>query len=189
PIVPLALFRIRTFSISVAATFFVGFSFLTAVIFLPRWFQTVAGLSATESGYNLLPLLVGLIFAATAAGQIVARTSRYKLLMFGSLALLAFALYLMTNLSPTTDRPLLWLWMFLAGLGIGPSLAVFTLIVQNAVSADRIGVATSSLTFFQQIGGTIRLAGAGSIFAEGVTTGVPKRHAAARHPTPSSAGF
>ncbi len=77
-----------------------------AVIFLPRWFQSVAGASATESGYNLLPLLAALIFSAIASGQIVARTGRYKLLMFGSLLLLAAGLFLLTNLRADTDRPI-----------------------------------------------------------------------------------
>jgi len=182
PIVPLGLFRLRTFSISVAAMFFAGFGFLTAVIFLPRWFQTVAGASATESGYNLLPLLAGLIFSAIASGQIVARVGRYKYLMFGSLLLLAVSLFLLTNLRTTTDRPILWLWMVLAGLGIGPSFAVFTLIVQNAVSPDRIGVATSSLTFFQQIGGTVGLTIAGTLFADRIRTEIPAQLVAAGVP-------
>lgn len=175
PIVPLNLFRIRTFSISVAAMFFAGFGFLTAMVFLPRWLQGVAGESATVSGYNLLPLLLGLIISATASGQIVARVGRYKWLMVGSLALLGMALFLMTNLRTTTDRPILWLWMALAGLGIGPSFAVFTLIVQNAVSPDRIGVATSSLTFFQQIGGTVGLTIAGTLFADRFNTELPNQ--------------
>ena len=173
PIVPLSLFRIRTFTISVAAMFLAAFGFFTAVIFLPRWFQTVAGASATESGYNILPLLAGLIFSAIASGQIVARTGRYKLLLFGSLTLLAFSLFLLTNLRTDTDRPLLWLWMALAGLGIGPSFAVFTLIVQNAVSPDRIGAATSSLTFFQQIGGTVGLTLASTFFADRFVREIP----------------
>jgi EmrB/QacA subfamily drug resistance transporter len=173
PIVPLSLFRLRTFSISVAAMFLAAFGFFTAVIFLPRWFQTVGGASATESGYNILPLLAGLIFSAIASGQIVARVGRYKALMAGSLVLLAFSLFLFTNLRADTDRPILWLWMALAGLGIGPSFAVFTLIVQNAVSPDRIGVATGSLTFFQQIGGTVGLTLAGTILADRLTTELP----------------
>jgi EmrB/QacA subfamily drug resistance transporter len=173
PIVPLDLFRLRTFTISVAAMFFAGFGFLTGIIFLPRWFQAVLGASATESGYNILPLLAGLIFSAIAAGQIVARIGRYKWMMFGSLLLLALALFLMTNLRTTTDRPVLWLWMALAGLGVGPSFAVFTLIVQNAVSPDRIGVATSSLTFFQQIGGTVGLTIAGTLFGDRIKTEIP----------------
>jgi EmrB/QacA subfamily drug resistance transporter len=173
PIVPLSLFRIRTFTISVTAMFLAAFGFFTAVIFLPRWFQTVAGASATESGYNILPLLAGLIFSAIASGQIVARVGRYKILLFASLVLLAFGLFLLTNLRTDTDRATLWLWMALAGLGIGPSFAVFTLIVQNSVSPDRIGVATSSLTFFQQIGGTVGLTLASTVFADRLTAEIP----------------
>ena len=84
PIVPLDLFRNRSFSISVIAMFLAAFGFFGAIIFLPRWFQTVAGASATESGYNLLPLLAALIISAIASGQIVARVGRYKLLIFVS---------------------------------------------------------------------------------------------------------
>ncbi|HEY8871181.1 MAG TPA: MDR family MFS transporter [Candidatus Limnocylindrales bacterium] len=173
PIVPLSLFRIRTFSISVAAMFLAGVGFFTAVIFLPRWFQTVAGASATESGYNILPLLAGLIVSAIASGQIVARVGRYKALIFGSQLMLGLGLYLLTNLRADTDRPILWLWMLVAGLGIGPSFAVFTLIVQNAVAPDRIGAATGSLTFFQQIGGTVGLTIASTIFASRFIAEIP----------------
>ena len=189
PIVPLGLFRNRSFTISVAATFLVGFGFFGAIIFLPRWFQTVGGASATESGYNLLPLVIGMIVAAVGAGQIVARTHRYKLMMIGSLALLAVALYLMTNLTADTDRPVLWLWMVLAGLGIGPSLAVFTLVVQNAVAPQQIGAATSSVTFFQQIGGTIGLTIAGTVFGERFAQEVPTRLVAAGVPPEFASAF
>ena len=182
PIVPLSLFRMRTFTISVIAMFMAAFGFFGAVIFLPRWFQTVAGASATESGYNILPLLAGLIISAIASGQIVARTGRYKVLTFGSLVLLAVGLFLLTNLHADTDRPMLWLWMAITGLGIGPSFAVFTLIVQNSVAPDRIGVATSSLTFFQQIGGTVGLTIAGTIFASRLATEIPVQLLAAGVP-------
>ena len=189
PIVPLTLFRIRTFSISVAAMFLAAFGFFTLVVYLPLWFQTVGGASATESGYNILPLLAGLIVSATMSGQIVARIGRYKLLMAGSLALLGIALFLFTNLRADTDRPAMWLWMLLAGLGIGPSFAVFTLIVQNAVSPDRIGAATSSLTFFQQIGGTVGLTLAGTILADRITTELPAQVIKAGVPPAFVAGF
>jgi MFS family permease len=189
PIVPLGLFRNRSFTISVAATFLVGFGFFGAIIFLPRWFQTVAGASATESGYNLLPLVIGMIFAAISAGQVVARTHRYKLMMIGSLVLLSVSLFLMTNLRADTDRPVLWLWMVLAGLGIGPSLAVFTLVVQNAVAPQQIGTATSSVTFFQQIGGTIGLTIAGTVFGSRFAEEVPVRLQAAGVPPEFAAQF
>ena len=189
PIVPLGLFRVRAFTVSVAAMFLAAFGFFGAVIFLPRWFQTVAGASATESGLNILPLLAGLIFSAIASGQIVARTHRYKVLMLGSLALLAVGLVLLTNLRADTDRPVLWVWMVLTGLGIGPSFAVFTLVVQNTVAPAQIGVATSSLTFFQQIGGTVGLTLAGTIFASRFADEVPPRLVAAGVPPQFAQAF
>jgi EmrB/QacA subfamily drug resistance transporter len=189
PIVPLALFRIRNFTVSVTAMFFAAFGFFGAVIFLPRYFQTVTGASATISGYNLLPLVGGLIVSATLSGQIVARTGKYKVLMLGSLVLLAAGLVLLTNLSAHTDRPVLWLWMVIAGLGIGPSFAVFTLVVQNSVNPERIGVATASLTFFQQIGGTIGLTFAGSLLATRLITEIPTQLVAAGVPQQVVTGF
>jgi EmrB/QacA subfamily drug resistance transporter len=189
PIVPLDLFRIRTFTISVAAMFLAAFGFFTAIIFLPRWFQAVAGDSATAAGYSLLPLLAGLIFSAIASGQIVARVGRYKILIFGSLVLLGLGLFLATNLHADTSRPTMWVWMILAGIGIGPSFAVFTLIVQNAVSPDRIGTATSSLTFFQQIGGTVGLTVAGTLFADRLTAEIPVQLAKAGVPPQMIAQF
>jgi EmrB/QacA subfamily drug resistance transporter len=184
PIVPLALFQIRNFSVSVSALFLAAFGFLAAVIFLPRWFQTVAGASATESGYSILPLLVGLIFSAIVSGQIVARSGRYKALMLGSLLLLAAGLFMLTNLTSDTDRAVLSLWMLVTGLGVGPSVPVFTLVVQNAVAAARIGVATGSLTFFQQVGGTIGLTLASTVLAERLATEIPIQLIAAGVPKP-----
>jgi EmrB/QacA subfamily drug resistance transporter len=175
PIVRLDLFRIPSFTISVAAMFLAAFGFFGAVIFLPRYFQVVAGASATESGYNLLPILAALIISATASGQIVARTHHYKALIFVSMILLAGGLFLLTNLRADTDRPVLWLWMIVTGLGIGPSFAVFTLIVQNTVRPAVIGVATASLTFFQQIGGTIGLTIAATVLADKLAEDLPPR--------------
>ena len=182
PIVRLELFRNRSFTISVAAMFLAAFGFFGAIIFLPRWFQVVAGTSATESGYSLLPILLALIVSATLSGQIVARTHHYKALIFGSMIVLAVGLFLMTNLRADTDRLTLAFWMIITGLGIGPSFAVFTLVVQNAVAPKVIGVATSSLTFFQQIGSTIGLTIASTIFGDTVSKELPARLAAAGVP-------
>jgi EmrB/QacA subfamily drug resistance transporter len=179
PIVPLGLFRNRSFTISVVAMFLAAFGFFAAIIFLPRYFLVVEGVSATESGYSLLPMLGALIISATLSGQIVARTHHYKLLILGAMALLALGCYLMTNLRADTDRLVLWLWMVIAGLGIGPSFAVFTLIVQNSVVPRLIGVATSSLTFFQQIGGTVGLTIASTLFADRFAVELPKQMEAA----------
>jgi len=173
PIIPLDLWRNRTYVSSMLSTFFVSFGFFGAVIFLPRWFQVVRHESATNSGYQLLPLLIGLIGASIISGFIVARTGRYKVLVLGAIATMAVGILLMTNLRTDTDQPHLWLWMFITGLGIGPTLSVFTIIVQNAVPFQKLGVATSNLTFFRQIGGSVGLAIAGTVFGQSLRDQLP----------------
>ncbi|HEY0443166.1 MAG TPA: MDR family MFS transporter [Candidatus Limnocylindrales bacterium] len=173
PIIPLDLWRNRTYSSSMVATFLVSFGFFGAIIFLPRWFQVVRGESATASGYLTFPLLVGLIGSSIISGQIVARTGRYKAVVLASVALMAVGLALMTQLSADTNFLVLFAWMFIAGIGIGPTLAVFTIIVQNAVSFQKLGVATSNLTFFRQIGGSVGLAIAGTLFAGSLRDQIP----------------
>jgi EmrB/QacA subfamily drug resistance transporter len=175
PIVPLNLFRIPAFTGAVSAMFLAAMGFFTAVVFLPRWFQVVNGSSATESGYQILPLLLGLIASAVLSGQFVARTGRSKPLVVGAMLVLAVGLFLTTNIRPDTPVPVLWLWMLVTGLGIGPAFAVFTLIVQNSVPVRQLGAATSSLTLFQQVGGTVGLAITGTIFAETILDEVPRQ--------------
>jgi EmrB/QacA subfamily drug resistance transporter len=182
PILPLSLFRIRAFTASVIAMFLAMMGFFAAIVFLPRWYQVVAGTSATESGYQILPLLGGLIISATVAGQLVARTGRYKTLIVVSLVALAGGLFLLTNLRPDTPGPLVWLWMGIAGIGIGPTFAVFTLVVQNVVPVRDLGVGTSSITLFQQVGGTVGLAITGSIFGSVLLEEMPRQIAAAGVP-------
>jgi EmrB/QacA subfamily drug resistance transporter len=189
PIVPLHLFRIRAFTASVIAFFFAMMGFFAAVVFLPRWYQVVQGTSATSSGYQILPLLLGLIASATVAGQIVARTGRYKALIAASLVVLAVGLLLLTNLRPETPAPLVWLWMLIAGIGVGPSFAIFTLVVQNGVPANELGVGTSSLTLFQQVGGTVGLAVTGSIFGSVLIDEMPRQLTAAGVPADFAARF
>ncbi len=157
PMIPLDLFRYRTFSASMVAIFLAMFGFFSAVVFLPLWFQVVRGDSATASGYSLLPFLFGLIISSVVSGQVVSRTGKYKWLMTGALAVAAIGVLLMTQLRADTPYPVLWTWMAIAGIGIGPTMAVFTIIVQNAVPFAKLGAATSDLTLFRQIGGTVGL--------------------------------
>ena len=180
PIVPLDLWRGRVYSASMVSTFFVSFAFFGAIIFLPRWFQVVRHESATNSGYLLFPLLAGLIGSSIISGFIVARTGRYKAVIVVGLAVTAIGIALMTQLTSTTDYPPLWAWMFITGVGIGPTLAVFTIAVQNAVPFSKLGVATSNLTFFRQIGGSVGLAISGTVFATQLTTDLPARLAPVR---------
>src|SRR3990170_3627765 len=164
PIVPLDLWRNRTYVSSVLSTFFVSFGFFGAIIFLPRWFQVVREETATASGYLIFPMLIGMIGSSIMAGILVSRTGKYKAIVTAGLATMAVGITLMTQLRADTEYPVLFLWMFVTGLGIGPTLSVFTIIVQNAVPFAKLGVATSNLTFFRQIGGSVGLAIAGTLF-------------------------
>jgi MFS family permease len=182
PIVPLALFRNRSFTISVIAMFMASMAFFAPVVFLPRWFQVVGGASATQSGYQILALLGGLIASAILSGQLVARTGRYKPLALGAPVVLAIGLFLLSNLRADTPLPLLWSWMFVTGIGVGPTFAIFTLVVQSSVPARQIGTATSSLTLFQQVGGSVGLAAAGTVFSTRLMEELPRELAAASLP-------
>jgi EmrB/QacA subfamily drug resistance transporter len=182
PIVPLDLWRNRTYAASIISTVLISFGFFGAIIFLPRWFQFVAGSSATESGYQTLPLLGGLILSSIVGGMLVSRTGRYKLVILGGLALMTLGIFLMTFLHADTPLPIVWLWMFVAGLGIGPTLSVYTIVVQNAVPFRQLGVATSNLTFFRQIGGSVGLAITGTVFGTSLVEQVPVQMTAAGVP-------
>jgi EmrB/QacA subfamily drug resistance transporter len=195
PIIPLHLFRNRTFSASMVSIFLATFGFGAAIIFLPLYFQIVEGSSATASGYKLLPFLVGLIISSIASGIIVSRTGRYKAVVLVGLVIMAIGLALMTNLRADTSDLLLSGWMFVAGFGVGPTFAVFTIIVQNAVPFSELGAATSDLTLFRQIGTTMGLTLAFTFFRDNLTWGllhdqiVAAGAPAALVPTSPPAGF
>jgi EmrB/QacA subfamily drug resistance transporter len=188
PLVPLSLFRNQSFTISVIAMFAASMAFFAPIVFLPRWFQVVGGSSATQSGYQLLALLGGLIISAMGSGQIVARTGRYKLLAVGAAVTLGVGLFLLSNLRADTPLPILFVWMFITGLGVGPMFSIFTLVVQGAVAPRQIGTATSSLTLFQQLGGSVGLAVAGTIFGSRLVEELP-RQLSSSVPPQVTAGF
>src|SRR5215212_4492889 len=109
--------------------------------------------------------------------------------MVGAILTMSLATGLMTQLRADTPVPVVWLWMFIAGLGVGPTFAVFTLIVQNAVPFNTLGVATSNLTFFRQIGGTVALAIVGTLFASSFQEQIAPQMTLARVPGDVVAGF
>ncbi len=182
PIIPLGMFRNRTYTASIVSTFLVSFGFFGAIIFLPRWFQFVHGSSATESGYQIFPLLIGLIGSSIISGILVSRTGRYKIIIVTGLVIMTVGLVLMSQLKADTGITTLWVWMFITGAGIGPTLSVFTIVVQNAVPFKQLGVATSNLTFFRQIGGSVGLAITGTIFGTRLVEELPGQLTAAGVP-------
>src|SRR5256885_3494677 len=185
PIIPLDLFRGRDYSVSMAAVFVFGIAMFAAILFMPRFYQTVRGISATASGYYIWPLLVGLTGGSIGSGLLISRVGRYKWLMVGGGMLMVIGGYLLTRLSADISDWTLWAYMLILGFGIGPSLAGFTVVIQNLVPLKSLGVATSTLTFFRQIGASVGLAVAGTVFSTQFANRLPKTLAA--HGVPEQA--
>ena len=166
PILDLSLFKIPTFTIGNMAAFVIGMGFLGAFVFLPLFMQNVVGVSATSSGFAGIPLVIGLVVGNVLSGQLVSRFGRYKPLMLVGLVIMvsAFALTGFTLTAHSTFWEV-FAKMVVMGLGLGPSIPLFTLAIQNAVVPQKIGVATASATFFRQMGSTIGVAILGSVFA------------------------
>ena len=173
PIIPLDLFRNRDYAVSMAAVFAFGIAMFAAVIFMPRFYQTVRGISATASGYYIWPLLVGLMGGSIGTGLLISRLGRYKWLMTGGAVVMLIGGFLMTHLTAGVSDWVLWAWMLVLGFGIGPAMAGFTVVVQNSVPMSRLGVATSTLTFLRQIGASVGLAAAGTIFSSSFAGRLP----------------
>jgi len=184
PILPLDLFRRRDYSVSMAAVFVFGIAMFAAVIFMPRFYQTVRGISATASGYYIWPLLVGLMGASIGTGLLISRLGRYKWIMVGGAAVMLVGGFLLTHLTAGVSDWELWSWMLILGLGIGPAMAGYTVVVQNAVPTNRLGVATSTLTFLRQIGASVGLAAAGTIFSSSFANRLPTNLAEEGVPQP-----
>ncbi len=175
PIIPLDLFRNRTYSVTNLAVFLVAFGMFAAVIFLPRYYQAVRNISATASGYMIWPLLVGLMGSSIGTGFLISRIGRYKWILTGAMIIFAIGSFLMTHIQANTTNPMLWFWMFLMGAGIGPSMSGFTVVVQNSAPARQLGAATSTLTFLRQVGGSVGLAISGTLFSQSFTQQLPQQ--------------
>ena len=184
PIIPLDLFKERDYAVSMAAVFAFGIAMFAAVIFMPRYYQTVRGISATASGYYIWPLLVGLMGSSIGTGILISKLGRYKWIMTAGAVVMLIGGFLMTHITADVPDWELWTWMLILGLGIGPAMAGFTVVVQNSVSPNQLGVATSTLTFLRQIGASVGLAAAGTIFSSSFANRLPTTLAEAGVPQP-----
>jgi hypothetical protein len=164
PILDMRLFSNRVFRTANAATFFLGASFMSVTIFLPLFLVNVLGVSATRAGAALIPFSLGIVFSATISGQVVARIGYRRQIFGGALVFLA-AVVLLARMGPDVAYGRVMLYMILAGLGVGPSMPLFTLAVQNAVDVRFVGQATSASQFFRQTGATVGAALMGTVLA------------------------
>ena len=158
---------------SVVLAFIVGFAMLGAMTFLPTYLQYVKGVSATASGVQMLPMVIGLLGTSIAAGTIVGRTGRYKIFPMAGSLLMALGLFLLSLLGPDTTFPAQAGAMLVLGLGIGLCMQVLTIIVQNTAEYRDLGVATSGVTFFRTLGSSFGAAVFGTIYANTLSTVLP----------------
>ncbi|HEU5032654.1 MAG TPA: MDR family MFS transporter [Spirillospora sp.] len=165
PIMPPHLLRHAVFSLSSAISFAVGFAMFGALTFLPIFLQVVHGVSPTLSGVHLLPMMIGMLVASIGSGQLISRTGRYKIYPVVGTPLIAIALYLLSRLDENSSTLSMSLRFALLGFGLGLVMQVLVIAVQNAVSYQDLGSATSGVTFFRQIGGSFGVAVFGSVFS------------------------
>ncbi|MEV6482628.1 MDR family MFS transporter [Streptomyces sp. NPDC051576] len=165
PVLPLKLFRVRTFSLAAVISFIVGFAMFGAMTYLPTFLQVVQGISPTMSGVHMLPMVFGMLLSSTASGQIVSRTGRWKVFPIAGTGVTALGLLLLHQLDEHSSTGEMSAYFFVFGLGLGLVMQVLVLIVQNAVSYEDLGVATSGATFFRSIGASFGVAIFGTIFA------------------------
>ncbi|MFI5765594.1 DHA2 family efflux MFS transporter permease subunit [Streptomyces sp. NPDC051563] len=164
PVLPLKLFRIRTFTLCSLISFIVGFAMFGAMVYLPTFLQVVQGVSPTMSGVHMLPMVLGLLITSTVSGQIVSRTGRWKVFPIAGTALTAVGLLLLHQLERTSSTWEMSVYFFVFGAGLGLVMQVLVLVVQNSVSYADLGVATSGATFFRSIGASFGVAIFGTIF-------------------------
>lgn len=164
PILPIRLFASPVFTVCCVLSFVVGFAMLGALTFLPTYMQYVNGVSATTSGLRTLPMVVGMLITSTGSGTLVGRTGRYKVFPVVGTALMALAFLLMSRMEPSTSALIQSLYLVVLGAGIGLSMQVLVLIVQNTSNFEDLGVATSGVTFFRTIGSSFGAAIFGSLF-------------------------
>jgi EmrB/QacA subfamily drug resistance transporter len=154
-LLPLRLFRGRTFAIGSASSFVLGMAMFGGLLVLPLYLQIVKGSSPTKAGLETLPLVLGIMFGSIFSGQMISRTGRYRIFpIVGSLVMLA-SLLLFTTIGADTPLWRTMLIMALMGIGLGGNMQPIVTAVQNAVGPREIGVATSSVTFFRSMGGTL----------------------------------
>lgn len=163
PILDLRLFRNRIFTPTLLAAFLIAIGMFGTILYLPLFVQAVLGRTATNSGAVLTPMMLGFVFSSILGGQILARTGRYKILGIGTVAVAVIGMFLLSRMDIHTSSTEVVRNMIILGLGIGTTMSLFTIIIQNAFPLERLGEVTSALTFFRSIGGTVGAAILGTV--------------------------
>jgi EmrB/QacA subfamily drug resistance transporter len=154
-LIPMKLFKNRTFSMATIIGVMVGFAMFGGLLTIPLFLQLVRGASPTQSGLLMIPLVVGIMISSIVSGQIISRTGKYRFFPVTGTIFLGTAYFLLTFINYQSPFWFVMIGMILIGLGLGQLMQTLTLASQNSVGSRDIGVATSGSTFFRQIGGTL----------------------------------
>jgi EmrB/QacA subfamily drug resistance transporter len=187
PIIPLSMFRNRTFTLAVIASISVGVSMFGTAVFLAQYMQLARGATPTQSGLLTIPMMAGLLIASAVFGAIISKRGRWKAIMVTGGVLSVIGTALLSTLHYDTPFVLVAIYMFVLGAGLGMLMQNLVLVVQNSIEVRNLGVATSAVTFFRSLGGTVGVSVLGSILgtvvADGITDGIadlaPEQQAAA----------
>lgn len=155
PVLPMFFFRTRAYVVSVATVFLTAIGMFGSIVYLPLFAQNALGSSATGAGLILTPLMLGIVVASTATGQIVSRTGKYKWIAVGGMALATVAMFLFSQMSADTGYWTVVRNMVVMGLGLGVSFPIFTVVVQAVFEPRYLGVATASVQMFRTVGATV----------------------------------
>ena len=188
PIMPLSLFRNRIFVASSAIGFAVGLALFGAIVYMPVFLQIVKSESPTVSGLQLTPMMLGVLAASIASGQLISRSGRYKVFPIIGTVVMTLGLVLLWRLGAGSSVWTASGYMLVVGLGIGLVMQVLVLAVQNSVDHRLMGVATSGAILFRQIGGSIGVALFGAVFANRLTANLADRLPGVRLPGDGDAG-
>jgi len=189
PIVPFGLFKNSTFSVSMIVGFLTGFGMFGTIVFVPLIYQGVLGVSATNSGQLLTPMMLGLIVASTLVGQAMVRIRYYRFLGTGGIVVMLVGMYLLSQVTATTSRLEVVRDIVLVGAGLGTTFPLYLTAVQTALPRNFLGVASSQIQFWRQIGGTIGTAVLGSVLAQRLPVHVQEQVASLHLPSQIASQF
>ncbi len=172
PVLPLDLFKSGVFTISSAVVFASAMGMFGVLLFIPLYAQVVVGFSATNSGLILTPMVMGVVVASAIGGQLVSRTGRYRGIAVVGMLVTTLGMWLFTRITIDTTAMQLIIAMFVTGLGMGATMPVFGVVVQNAFPHSRLGVVTASSQLFRSIGGTVGAALFGGLLNARIADGL-----------------
>lgn len=174
PIIPLRLFRDRTIALATLASVSVGVALFGGAVFLGQYFQIARGHSPTAAGLLMLPMILGSMIAATVSGALITRFGRWKAYLVAGAAMMTLGFGLLSTIDAHTDMVVIGAFLFILGLGMGMTMQNLVLAVQNNVSPDDLGSATSTVTFFRSLGGAAGVSVLGAVLATHVTDLIAK---------------